>query len=387
MEIAKILKSVSRLPFYFFIIAFTLPLSFCRNTEEGKWSNYTDLNAITSGMSKDEVEKLIGKPDSVDQDENIWFYGNKWNFVYFEQGAVGGVSADMTKGRVSEASSEAREVTLQVDASIEGRDDGRIVVMVDDKPVDYIGKFQLEANHDGSFFLSAVSEKKIFEMSARILGDKIKDHSATVNKSLLGGSGSSMFSEGFKLRFSSNEFANVSNIFILYEFNKNFGMGITDKADKKISVSGILTASLGGSDRYPAGNNARAETGETYKKISFGTFDFEQVDFCKLKMLEFTDIPWEQTSDSLYDNRIVIATLLRGKGFSDVNWSWGKWKDGPRIICMTYATKDYSCGCHVDKLYYPTKIENTFIITERINCVSNTGLTALNALTGKHVTD
>jgi outer membrane protein assembly factor BamE (lipoprotein component of BamABCDE complex) len=67
----------------------TLILFSCESKKER-----VDLKGVANGMSKDEVRKVVGEPDSVSADGNEWYYGKKTNAVVFQDGAVFLVSLD-----------------------------------------------------------------------------------------------------------------------------------------------------------------------------------------------------------------------------------------------------------------------------------------------------
>lgn len=331
-------------------------------------------------MTQTDVEQNIGKADSVSNDGRIWYYGNKWNFVYFKDGIAEGVNIDMTNGRIAEAL-ERQEVAydLNINPSLESATGSRIPIVVNGKPVDYIEQFHLKLEPDGRLFLTALSEKRIFRMYAVLSKNKIEDHSVTLDKPLLGGNGFSIFQKGFKLSLSSNEFIQHKKITIDYKFEENFGLGVTDEPVLAISASGILSAVVE-SDELQLNNNPASSSEQTYQKTSFKTFDFfGQLDNCDLKLLEFTDIYERQSLTGAYDT-IAIVRLLKKRGLSMVAWSHGRQKNGTLITCVSYADAKFDCGCHIDKLYKPTEKEGEYIVTERINCFPRTWLTAMTSI-------
>ena len=106
-----------------------------------------------------------------------------------------------------------------------------------------------------------------------------------------------------------------------------------------------------------------------YKEVKQEHFVSLMTDICATIDMEFIDL--HPNTDSItsdeYEN-IILVDSLKAKGFAQTNWSRGNWQEGPRIISITMSNKQ--CECKVDKLYYSTKKNNHYKVTERIKCES-----------------
>jgi hypothetical protein len=68
------------------------------------------------------------------------------------------------------------------------------------------------------------------------------------------------------------------------------------------------------------------------------------------------------------DEKLLLAQILKKKGFKITNWGRGNHPLGPRFIALTL--KKDSCECEIDKIYYSTDNvpDSIYTITEKIKC-------------------
>ncbi|MCD0468730.1 hypothetical protein [Flavobacterium sp. JAS] len=68
------------------------------------------------------------------------------------------------------------------------------------------------------------------------------------------------------------------------------------------------------------------------------------------------------------DEKLILAQILKRKGFEITNWGRGNHPLGPRIVVFNFK-KDH-CKCEVQKIYYSTDALplEIYKITERIKC-------------------
>lgn len=77
---------------------------------------------------------------------------------------------------------------------------------------------------------------------------------------------------------------------------------------------------------------------------------------------------YDELATSIPDNdSLKLATILRKKGFKEINSGHGNYPPrGPRIILKDFQ-KD-KCLCTISKIYYFTTRKDTYEIAERISC-------------------
>ncbi len=108
-----------------------------------------------------------------------------------------------------------------------------------------------------------------------------------------------------------------------------------------------------------------------YKKVSYKSFDFDEIDLCKLKPVVFVDLydKLEPFIDSKNEN-IIISEKLKLKGFAIKNIRQSNSGES-KIISLT-LTKN-QCNCYVEKKYQydyskPDEGDKIYKITERLHC-------------------
>lgn len=111
---------------------------------------------------------------------------------------------------------------------------------------------------------------------------------------------------------------------------------------------------------------------DDFKKVNYKTFDFENIDLCKIEPIVFVDI-YDSLVSYLEDKNkpIEIVEKLKKKSFKVSNITYSNWIGESKIIrvCMTSD----NCKCIVEKLYRydygkPAETKNIFKVTERIYC-------------------
>lgn len=109
------------------------------------------------------------------------------------------------------------------------------------------------------------------------------------------------------------------------------------------------------------------EDGWNYREVSRDYMDTLMLDVCSSEDLEFIDL-YSITDSIAADQfeKLVLIDALKNRGFEVTQWGRGNWMKGPRIV--NYTVEGPNCKCHVDKLYYSTKHQNEFRVTERISC-------------------
>lgn len=107
--------------------------------------------------------------------------------------------------------------------------------------------------------------------------------------------------------------------------------------------------------------------GWNYREVEQSYLDTLLGDVCSTEDLEFIDLYTELDSiaSDEFEN-LVLVDSLKSMGFKVTNWGRGNWMEGPRMINFTLSNEQ--CECQIDKLYYSTKSENKFKVTERIKC-------------------
>jgi len=111
---------------------------------------------------------------------------------------------------------------------------------------------------------------------------------------------------------------------------------------------------------------------DDFKKISYKSFDFNGIDFCKYEPTAFEDIYDSLVSYKEDQNkRIEIVEKLKLKGFTIDNIRYSNWMGESKIISISMTNK--KCNCIVEKLYRydfskPSETEKIFKVTERIHC-------------------
>ena len=66
---------------------------------------------------------------------------------------------------------------------------------------------------------------------------------------------------------------------------------------------------------------------------------------------------------------LILAEILKKKGFKVINWGRGNFMNGPRIVNFTLQKEN--CFCVVSKMYYSTASDTLFQMAERINCIDS----------------
>lgn len=73
------------------------------------------------------------------------------------------------------------------------------------------------------------------------------------------------------------------------------------------------------------------------------------------------------------DETTILDDRLREKGFELVDYGWGNWQQGPRMVHRTL--KKESCECTVYKYYYTVESCDVdgiyYVITEELHCNKN----------------
>lgn len=78
---------------------------------------------------------------------------------------------------------------------------------------------------------------------------------------------------------------------------------------------------------------------------------------------------YKRLADSIPDDRnekLILAEILKKKGFEVTNWGRGNFPLGERVVSLTL--KKDSCECRVDKMYYDTMEKGYYDIRESIQC-------------------
>jgi hypothetical protein len=112
----------------------------------------------------------------------------------------------------------------------------------------------------------------------------------------------------------------------------------------------------------------KSENEETkYKIVESEIFANVLNDICSIEAIEFSNLyPILDSIPSDEFEKLIIVDSLKAKGFEILDWGRGNWLNGPRIV--TYNLSNGQCECQVDKMYYLSKLENNFRVTERIKC-------------------
>ncbi|WP_447642803.1 MULTISPECIES: hypothetical protein [Chitinophagaceae] len=78
---------------------------------------------------------------------------------------------------------------------------------------------------------------------------------------------------------------------------------------------------------------------------------------------------YDRLTDSIPEDgneKLILAEILKTKGFEVTNWGRGNFPLGERVVSLTL--KNDSCECRVDKMYYDTMEKGYYDIRESIQC-------------------
>jgi hypothetical protein len=76
-----------------------------------------------------------------------------------------------------------------------------------------------------------------------------------------------------------------------------------------------------------------------------------------------TDIPWPS------NDTVLLEGMLQERGFKMINYGWGPFPGGPRLVSRAMQKGD--CICEVAKLYKDTQVDGYYEMAESISCMDS----------------